>query len=205
MKKITLMLIMGLLPCGAYAARTSPSTCDSGDTPSAGYCCISYYDNGSYVERMWNCDNLDLEATTMVACKSEKTNCINYCRTYDLDNNTCSSKTVTDPCEGWQLMESEMYGTNCTIPNAKYCEYERYCDLCGNNCYNEDEEVSECIDGYYMTEDYMQCLKCPGNGVVDYDAGNLGIATCYIPRGTMTGSDATGTFKYVNDKCHYRE
>ncbi len=212
MKKLSLILIMGFLPISAFAARTNPDTCEQLDAygdviteiPS-GYCCISYTENGSSVERLWNCDNLDLDASSMAACKSERTNCINYCVTYDLDNNTCSTKPSIDPCEGWQEVDWPVDSPDCTIPNAETCEYTLVCDLCGDNCYHENEEVTTCIDGYYNTEDFKQCLKCPGNGIVDYDAGNIGIAQCYIPRGSMTGSDETGTFKYVSDKCYYRE
>lgn len=206
MKKLTLLLILGLLPHGANAARNGPSSCDSTSNIPAGYCCIQYVENGNVVERLWKCDNLDLNASSMAACKSEKANCIDYCKTYDLDNDTCNNNITTDPCAGWQLVESEIYGTNCTIPNALYCEYERYCDLCGNNCYNEDEEVTECMDGYYNTEDWMQCLKCPGNGRSDPNRGNIGIAQCYIaPTPPLSGTDATGTWEYKGDKCYYQK
>ncbi len=204
MKKLTLLLILGVLPYGADAARTGQSTCEPETVVPQGYCCISYYEP-NYVEKLWKCENLDLDAKSMALCKKGGEQCINFCYEYDLDNDTCSRHTIPDPCKGWVMVESEIYGTNCTIPNALYCEYERYCDLCGNNCYNENEEVTDCMDGYYNTEDWKQCLKCPGNGIVDYEAGNIGIAQCYIPRDTMTGSDSTGTFKYVNDKCYYKE
>jgi len=209
MKKLSFVLILGILPIGAYAARTAPSTCDSGQTVPSGYCCIGYNENGSYTESLWNCDWLDLDAAAMAACKSEHAQCIDYCSTYDLDNATCSNKTSACTCNVWQPNWIE-YTTDCTIPYAKICDYNLLTDTCGCGLSQRDEEyVWECIEGYYTTEDFQQCLPCPGDGIVDPDLINdvesVGIAACYIPRESMTGSDETGTFKYVNDKCHYKE
>jgi len=211
MKKLSFVLVIGLLPVGAYAARTDPSTCERPgyyesweevvEVP-AGYCCIGYNDNGTYTESIWNCDNLDLDTAAMEDCKTSKTDCINYCSTYDLDNNTCSN--MPDPCDGWKVVQTGVAETDCTIQYAETCDYDVVCDLCGNNCHHEDETVNACIDGYYSTEDWLQCLKCPGNGLVDYDVGNIGSAQCYILRDSMTGSDTTGAYEYISEKCYYR-
>lgn len=202
MKKLSLILLSAILPMTAFAARTGQGTCDSNTTVPAGYCCISYYDNGSYVERFWNCDNLDISESTKADCKKSRYDCINYCSIYDLDNNTCSER---DECAGWQIVDNPIDATDCTIPNAEICEYELVCDLCGNNCHHENEEVTACIDGYYNTEDWLECLPCPGNGMIDYDLGNVGSAQCYILRTSMNGSDKTGAFQYINEKCYYKE
>lgn len=198
MKKLTFILILGIFPVGAFAERFGQSTCASETEVPKGYCCIEYIDNDNLEEHFWNCDNLDLNSSNMEACKTEQFHCTDYCRTYDLDNDTCTDRLSTT--------HHASYSEDCTIPHAAHCSYTLICDGYDKNCYREDEEVDDCDgDNYYMTEDWMQCLKCPSNGVVDGDVGNNGIATCYIPRGTMTGSDATGTFKYVNDKCYYKE
>lgn len=206
MKKITVFLVCGLLPCGAFAVRSDPNTCDSYDNIPYGYCCINYHEGNGYADHLWKCDNLNLNSASMAACKSERSTCIDYCYEYDLDNDTCNDyQHSQDYCESkWVVVANPMDATDCTIPNAETCEYKTVCDQCGNNCHREDEEVTTCIDRHYNTEDWSQCLPCPGNGVVDYDVDNLGIASCYIPRGTMTGSDSTGTFKYQNDKCYYK-
>ncbi len=144
----------------------------------------------------------------MAACKSERANCIDYCDgVFDLDNNTCGNYSQHDPCAGDKFVESVTDSTECDDPNATLCDYDVYCDLCGNNCYHFEEKVYECIDEHYYTAtDFSQCLKCPGRGVFDWENfGNVGIAGCYIPRNPMTGSDATGTFQYVNDKCYWQE
>lgn len=209
MKKLTLILMLGMLPTVAFAKRTGWGTCEYETTITTpkGYCCISYYDHdGSYTETFWNCDNLDLSVTTMAECKKSSTDCIQFCYQYDVDNDTCSdTPVIINPCEG-EIRTNTALAEDCTIPNATLCSYDKVCDGCGNNCYRENETVDECIsDNYYMTTDFKQCLKCPGDGIVDWDMGNEGIATCYISRNPMTGSDATGTFRYVNDKCHYKE
>jgi len=202
MRKLSFVLVMGLLPVGAYAARTSPGTCDYEMEIPKGYCCISYVENGTYGQHLWNCDRLELDATTMAICKAEQFDCINYCARYDLDNDTCSN--LPDPCNGWKVVDHPIDATDCTIQYAETCEYDLVCDLCGNNCHHENEEITDCIDGYYNTEDWLQCLKCPGNGMVDYDFGNSGVLQCYILRDSMTGSDTTGAYMYIEEKCHYK-
>lgn len=204
MKKLTFVLIIGLLPVTAYAVRTGQGDCkyETTVTTPAGYCCISFHDhNGSYTEKFWNCDNLNLTASGKAECKLRKTDCIQFCDSYDLDNDTCAMSV----CIGNNvtfISDSE----DCTIPNATLCDYNWVCPKCGGACHRENEKVFECTDEHWYTNsNFTQCHKCPGNGVVDWDLGNLGIVTCYIPRTTMTGSDTTGTFRYVNDKCYYKE
>lgn len=200
MKRLTLLLILGLMPYGANAVRTGPGTCEPGTSVPSGYCCISYNDP-YYKEALWNCDNLRLSASAKAQCKSGNDQCINFCYEYDLDNDTCAGagcigNTVT------HITDSE----DCTIPNATLCDYDWVCPKCGGTCHRENEQVFECTDEHWYTNsDFTQCHKCPGNGVIDWDMGNDGIVTCYIPRTTMTGTDTTGAFKYVNDKCYYKE
>lgn len=203
MKKLTFILILGIFPIGAFAVRTGQGTCEyeTTITTPAGYCCISYQDP-NYTEVFWKCDDLDLNSNNMAECKLGKSDCIDYCYSYDLDNDTCSDKTCNGPQQVTEITDSE----DCTIPNAILCDYDWVCDSCGKNCHREDEKAYDCIDEhYYLTTDFKHCSECPGNGVFDWDLGNVGIAGCYINRSPMTGSDATGTFKYVNDKCYYKE
>lgn len=203
MKKLSLLLILCILPINAFAYREAPSTCYPETSIPSGYCCIQYTENGSIVDRLWNCDNMILTESQKATCKKEQHQCIDYCYLYDLDNDTCYGYQ----CAKEEVVANPIDATDCTIPNAETCEYKTLCNVCDKTlCHREDEEVSTCIDGYYNTEDWKQCLKCPGNGMVDYDTGNVGIAQCYIPRNPpLTGSDETGTWQYVNDKCYYRE
>lgn len=190
--------MLGLFPIGAFAERTDPSSCNYTSTIPLGYCCISYRDDAvnGYKDYLWNCDDLNLNSTLKAACKTERTNCLDYCSKYDLDNNTCSDCSDIS----WRNMAMD---EDCTIPNATLCDYTLVCDNCGV-CRHENETVYDCDSGYYMTEDFEQCLKCPGNGVVDYDVNATGIYTCYILRNPTTGSDTTGTFQYVNNRCYYK-
>lgn len=200
MKKLTLILVLEILPGVAYAARNSPSSCESTTTIPEGYCCISYIDGSNTVERLWKCDNLSLSASSMAECKSVGGDCINYCYKYDLYGDTCVDK-VCDTYTYQDVVDSE----DCTILNAVLCDYTLVCDGCGN-CHRENERVFECVDEHWFTDnDFTRCLKCPGGGLVDFDMGNTGIVACYIPREIMTGSDETGTFKYINDKCYYKK
>ena len=59
----------------------------------------------------------------------------------------------------------------------------------------------KCEAGYYgnPTAFNKTCTKCPSPGTSA--EGSTSQSDCYIPAGT-TGSDSSGTYKYVSD-CHY--
>lgn len=59
----------------------------------------------------------------------------------------------------------------------------------------------KCEAGYYgnPTRFDKTCTKCPSPGTSA--EGSTSQSDCYIPAGT-TGSDSSGTYKYVSD-CHY--
>lgn len=201
MKKLSLVIILAVLPYGANAEINISTCLNNYDDMPSGYCCASIDEVDTYL----NCDDFNLTGDSLEACKTEHFDCINYCLNgYEWYNGSVRCKSP-DPCDG-EKVTSAAYSEDCEIPNALYCSYDLVCDLCGKNCHHENETVDECDgDNYYMTEDWTQCLECPGNGIVDWDLEEYGITTCYIPRSPMTGSDATGTFKYVNDKCYYKE
>lgn len=205
MKKLSLFLMLAILPHGANADAINISTCLSDEirknTP-LGYCCASIDEVDTYL----NCDDFNLTGVHLEACKTERFECIQYCMNdYEWYNGSVRCKSP-DPCAGERYNGTTAFAEDCTIPHALYCSYDIICDLCGNNCRHENEMVDECDgDNYYYTEDWKQCLKCPGDGIVDGDRGNVGIAQCYIPREPKGGSDATGTFIYVPDKCYWKE
>lgn len=192
-----------MLPMGAYAYRNSPGTCDDKIDVPSGYCCIEYYDSetDSLDAHMWDCDNLKASDSTKAKCKQQRNQCIAFCYTYDLDNDTCMDVS----CSG-NTVKSVIDSEDCGDENATLCDYDWVCPKCGGTCHIENEKVYECREHYYVGIDFNGCHRCPGKGVVDYDKGNEGITTCYIPRSEpLSDTDETGTFKYVYDKCYYKE
>ena len=56
-----------------------------------------------------------------------------------------------------------------------------------------------CAKGYYSNSS-NDCVQCPDGGTTA-NIGSSSITACYIPSGT-TGSDSTGTYKYMSN-CYY--
>lgn len=100
-------------------------------------------------------------------------------------------------------------GTSCSSCTTYRCNSGYYgtarsassgCTKCPSNatCAGGNGSTFVCAKGYYKSG--SSCADCPNNGTTS-GTGATSISSCYIPRGT-TGSDSTGTFKYVGN-CYY--
>ena len=100
-------------------------------------------------------------------------------------------------------------GTSCSSCTTYRCNSGYYgmarsassgCTKCPSNatCAGGNGSTFVCAKGYYKSG--SSCADCPNNGTTS-GTGATSISSCYIPSGT-TGSDSTGTFKYVGN-CYY--